>query len=78
MFNRKLLRTTVEDEFFLLNKKKIITPADLPCGHGDGVIESGAAGCGEAAFLFIANPIDTIRCLFCKIRKLQTSSGFVC
>ena len=27
-----------------VKQKKIITPADLPFGHGDGVIESGAAG----------------------------------
>ena len=35
---------------FLLNKKKMITPADLPFGHGDGVYES-ALRCGAAAFL---------------------------
>ena len=27
-----------------VKQKKIITPADLPFGHGDGVFESGAAG----------------------------------
>ena len=37
--NGKLLRRTEAGWLFLLNKK-IVTPDDLPFGHGNGVCES--------------------------------------